>query len=74
MEFNAGMHVVAQDALLGLLAPIWQAVISVFLLLMMVVAGHRLFVRGPSRMSRAIVLSGGAIVGLLVLAFVFSMA
>jgi hypothetical protein len=74
MEFNAGMRLTAEDALLGLLSPIWQAVIGVFLLLMMVVAGHRLLMRGPSRMSRAIVLSGGAIVGVLVVALVFSMA
>ena len=68
------MRVTAEDALLGLLFPIWQAVIGVCLLIVMVVAGHRLLLRGPSRMSRAIVLSAGAIVGVLMLALVFSMA
>jgi len=74
LEFNAGMRVTAEDALLGLLFPIWQAVIAVCLLIVMIVAGHRLMMRGPSRMSRAIVLAGGAIVGVLMVALVFSMA
>ena len=68
------MRVAAEDALLGLLFPIWQAAIGVCMLVVLVVAGHRLVLRGPSRMSRAIVLSGGAIVGVLMVALVFSMA
>lgn len=68
------MRVLAEDAFLGLLAPIWQALIGVFMLFVLVVAGHRLVMRGPSRMSRGIVLSAGAIVGVLMIALVFSIA
>ncbi len=74
MEFNAYMRLYAEDALLGLLAPIWQIVISVCLVLVTAVAGVKLFLRGPSSMSRGIVLAGGAIVGVIVVGLLFSMA
>jgi hypothetical protein len=74
MALNARMRYVADDALLSLLAPIWQLLIGVCLLVVCVIAAHRLFMRGPSRMSRAVVLAGGAVVGMLVLGMLLSMA
>jgi hypothetical protein len=68
------MRYVADDALLALIAPIWQVVIGVCVLVVCVVASHRLFLRGPSRMSRAVVLAGGAVVGMLVIGMLLSMA
>ncbi len=41
------------DALLGLLHPGWRVLIGVFVALAVVVAGWRLWLRGPSRMTRA---------------------
>jgi len=74
MEFNAAMRYRADDALLGMLAPLWQAVIGICLVVVTIVAAHRLLMRGPSRMSRAIVLSGSAVVCLVVLGILLSMA
>lgn len=64
----------AQDALLGLLAPIWQFAIMACLIIVTIVAGHKLFMRGPSRMLRGVVMAGGAIVGVIVIGMLFSMA
>lgn len=55
---------VAQDALLGLLLPIWQAVIAVCLLAAVVVVGVRLARRGPSRVTTALLLTGGAVLAI----------
>jgi hypothetical protein len=74
MEFNAPMRYVADDALLGLLGPFWQLVIGVCLVVVTIVAGHRLLMRGPSRMSRAIVVAGGTVIGIVLLGILFSMA
>ena len=68
------MHDVADDALLGLLMPLWQAVIGVCLVAVTIVAAHRLLMRGPSRMSRAIVWSGSAVVCLVVIGILLSIA
>jgi hypothetical protein len=68
------MRYVADDALLGLLAPFWQLVIGLCLVVVTIVAGHRLLMRGPSRMSRAIVVAGGAVVGVVLLGVLLSMA
>ena len=64
----------AQDALLGMLAPIWQIAILACLLVVLVVAGYKLLMRGPSRMLRGVVMAGGAIVGVVLLTMLFSMA
>ncbi len=55
---------VRSDAPLDLLAPLGQALIGVCVLAVIVVSAHRLFMRGPSRMSRALVVTGGAIAAL----------
>jgi hypothetical protein len=68
------MRSYADDALLGLLLPFWQVIIGVCLLVVTVVAAHRLLMRGPSRMSRAIVVAGGAIVGVVVIGLLLSVA
>lgn len=74
MELNELMRYVADDALLSMLAPFWQLVIGVCLLGVTIVSAHRLLMRGPSRMSRAIIVSGGAVVGIVLLGILFSMA
>jgi zinc transporter ZupT len=56
----------AADALTGLLMPFWQLVIGAFVLVILVAAAYRLAQRGPSRMSFALLLTGGAIVFLTV--------
>lgn len=64
--------VLAEDALLGLLLPIWQLVIGVVVLLAVVVSIHRLILRGPSRMTTAMLVSGGVVVGLAVIGTLLS--
>ena len=61
------MSGMASDALLNLLAPIWQMVIGVCVLVVLVVSVHRLLGRGPSRMSRALLVTGGAAVAVALL-------
>lgn len=56
-----------QDDLLGLLFPMWQVVIGGCVLAVLVVSVHRLLGRGPSRMSRALLVTGGAAVAVAVL-------
>jgi hypothetical protein len=53
----------AQDALLNLLLPLWQMLIGVCVLAAVVVVGIRLVRRGPSRITTALLLTGGAVVG-----------
>lgn len=59
----------AADALLDLLMPLWQAVVGVLVLVTLVVAGHRIFMRGPSRMGGAMLLAGGAVIGVAVVGY-----
>jgi hypothetical protein len=54
----------AQDALLNLLLPFWQVAIGLCVLAAVVVVGVRLARRGPSRVTTALALSGGAVVGI----------
>lgn len=68
------MRVSAEDALLGLLFPFWQLVIGVVLLVVTIISAHRLLMRGPSRMSRAIVIAGSAVVCMVALGFLLSVA
>jgi hypothetical protein len=57
-----GIPPVASDALLDLLAPLWQSVIGLLVLITVVVSVRRLIRRGPSRMGGAMLLFGAAIV------------
>jgi hypothetical protein len=59
----------ATEALTGLLVPFWQLVIGLVVVVTVVVAGYRLFQRGPSRMSGAMLLVGIAVVCLAVLSY-----
>jgi hypothetical protein len=54
----------AQDAMLNLLLPVWQLAIGLCVLAAVVVVGVRLAKRGSSRMATALVLSGGAVLGI----------
>ena len=58
---------VAADALLGMLLPFWRLVISTFVVFVVAASLRRLVRRGPSRMATALLVTGGAIVGLAVL-------
>jgi hypothetical protein len=60
---------VAADALSDLLIPASQLVIGLLVLVTLVVAGHRIFMRGPSRMGGAMLLAGGAVIGLAVVGY-----
>jgi hypothetical protein len=57
----AGM---SQDALLDLLFPVWQLLIGACVLITVALSARRLLRRGPSRMTRALIVTGGAAVGL----------
>jgi hypothetical protein len=59
----------AADALLDLLMPMWQVVIGVLVLVTLVIAGRRILMRGPSRMGGAMLLAGGAVIGLAVVGY-----
>ena len=56
--------ILAEDAVLGLLLPFWQLVIGGFVLFVLVAAVRQLARRGPSRMTTALLVTAGAIVGL----------
>ena len=60
---------VASDALLDLLAPLWQLVIGLLVLLTVIVSVRRLVRRGPSRMGGALLILGGAIVCVAVVSY-----
>jgi hypothetical protein len=59
----------AADALLDLLFPLWQLVIGVLVLVTVVVSILRLIRRGPSRMGGAMLVAGGAVIGLAVIGY-----
>jgi hypothetical protein len=63
----------AADALLDLLFPAWQLVIGALVLVAVVVSMHRLFLRGPSRMGGAMLLAGGAAIGLAVIGYLLQL-
>ena len=64
-----GSLILAEDALLGLLFPFWQLVIGLCVLLAVGAAAYRLAVRGPSRMTTALLVTGGAVVGIVFLSY-----
>jgi hypothetical protein len=63
----------AADALLDLLLPAWQVLIGALVLVTVVVSVHRLFLRGPSRMGGAMLLAGGAVIGLTVVGYLVNL-
>jgi len=54
----------SQDALLGQLSPLWHLTIGGCVLVTVVLCTRRLLRRGPSRMTRALIVTGSAAVGL----------
>jgi len=62
----------ASDAVLDLLSPAWQAAIGVVLVVVLVVAGRTLARRGPSRMNRAVVVTGVAVIGVVAIGVLLS--
>jgi len=61
-----------RDSLLGLLFPVWQLAIGGCVVVVVLLAGRRLVRRGPSRMGRALVVSGGAALILVALGVLLS--
>jgi len=61
----------AADALLSMLLPFWQLAIGACVIAAVVVSAWRLSQRGPSRMARALVVTGAAIVALAVIGVLF---
>lgn len=57
----------AEDALLGLLLPLWQVIIGILVVVAVVASVYRLARRGPSRMTTGMLVTGGAIVGIAVI-------
>lgn len=53
------------DALLSLLLPFWQGIIAVCVVLAVVVAAARLARRGRSRMRTGLLVTGGAVLGIM---------
>ncbi|GIF53846.1 hypothetical protein DFJ67_2576 [Asanoa ferruginea] len=64
-----GRPLLAEDALLGMLFPFWQLVIGLLVVLALGAAAYRLAVRGPSRMTTALLVTGGAVVGIALLSY-----
>ena len=58
---------IAADALLGLLLPFWQLVLGCVIVLFVVGASVRLARRGRSRMNTAIVVTGLALLGVVLI-------
>jgi hypothetical protein len=54
----------ATDAVLSLIAPLWQWVIGLLVLVTVVLSTRKLLMRGPSRMGGALLMVGGAVVAL----------
>jgi hypothetical protein len=62
-------RVLAADAITSLLLPAGQLVIGALVLVTLVVSAVRMVRRGPSRMGGALLLSGGAVIGLAVIGY-----
>jgi hypothetical protein len=65
----AGM---SQDALLGQLFPLWDLAIGACVLVTVVLCTRRLLRRGPSRMTRALIVTGSAAIGLATLGYLLA--
>lgn len=64
---HSATSTVTNDGLLTMLAPIWQLAIGGCVLVVFVAASARLARRGRSRMTTALLVTGGAIVALTVI-------
>jgi hypothetical protein len=59
----------AADAVMDMVIPFWQFVIGTLVLVTVVLSVRKLFMRGPSRMGGAMLLTAGAVVGLTVVGY-----
>lgn len=65
----APSRTLAADVLLDMVLPIGQLVIGALVLVTLVLSVHRLLMRGPTRMGGALLITGGAVVGLAVVGY-----
>ncbi|MBU2669441.1 hypothetical protein KOI35_38610 [Actinoplanes bogorensis] len=63
----------AADVLVDMIMPFGQFLIGTLVLVTLVVSVRRLLERGPSRMGGAMLLSGGAVIGLAVVGYLFQL-
>jgi hypothetical protein len=64
----------AQNALLNLLLPIWQVAIALCVVAAVAVVSVRLARRGPSRITTALLVTGGAVVAICVVGILLERA
>lgn len=57
-------RILAQETLLSLLLPVWQATVGACVLLALILSVRVFVRRGRSRMTTALLLTGGAVIGL----------
>jgi hypothetical protein len=63
----------AADVLVDMIMPFGQFLIGTLVLVTLVVSVRRLLERGPSRMGGAMLLSGGAVIGLAVFGYLLQL-
>ncbi|MEU8814560.1 hypothetical protein [Actinoplanes sp. NPDC048796] len=59
----------AADALTDMMLPFWQFVIGTLVLVTVILSVRKLVMRGPSRMGGAMLMAGGAVIGLTVFGY-----
>jgi hypothetical protein len=65
----ASSRTLAADVLLDMVLPIGQLLIGALVLVTLVLSVHKLLMRGPTRMGGALLITGGAVVGLAVVGY-----
>jgi hypothetical protein len=65
----ASARTLAADVLLDMVLPIGQLLIGALVLVTLVLSVHKLLMRGPTRMGGALLITGGAVVGLAVVGY-----
>ncbi|WP_127504605.1 hypothetical protein [Actinoplanes solisilvae] len=63
----------AADVLVDMIMPFGQFLIGTLVLVTLVVSIRRLLERGPSRMGGAMLLSGGAVIGLAIVGYLYQL-
>jgi hypothetical protein len=63
----------AADVLVDMIMPFGQFLIGALVLVTLVVSVRRLLERGPSRMGGAMLLSGGAVIGLAIVGYLLQL-
>jgi hypothetical protein len=65
----ASSRTLAADVLLDMVLPIGQLLIGALVLVTLVLSVHKLLMRGPTRMGGALLITGGAVLGLAVVGY-----